>query len=222
VFVSSAQAASITIGTYTFSGPEAFPTDATYVSGDTTYIEHPPGTSWNSVAGNSTTDLAAALTGDNLIFGVGGESIVVDLTFGGARILNLAGNDLVIFETVFEEDFDLAVYAEDVLSGPQTYFSVSTGFTVGDIVGTTNTANLNAVEIDLSDFGIGLGEAVSKFRLYTQPVAVPPEDSTAGADIVVVGALNFTPVPIPATVYLFASALGILGWVRRRTFPCDS
>jgi hypothetical protein len=52
-----ATAASISIGTYTFAGPEAFPTDATYVSGETVYIEHPPGTSWNAVAGNSTTDL---------------------------------------------------------------------------------------------------------------------------------------------------------------------
>jgi hypothetical protein len=213
--VDTVTAASITIGTYVFAGPEAFPTDATYVSGQTTYIEHPPGTSWNPVSGNSTTDLDAALTGYDLTFGVDGEGIVVDLTFGNASIVNGAGSDLVLFETVFEENFDLAIYVGESLSGNLTYWSVSTGLTVGDVVGSTNTAMLNAAEIDLSDFGIGLGEAVSKIRLYTQPVGVPPEDSTAGADIVAVGALHV--VPIPPTLYLFGSGLlWMIGLVRRR------
>ena len=51
----------------------------------------------------------------------------MDLTFGNATILNADGADLVIFETVFEENFDIAVYTGDTLSSPQTYWSVDTG-----------------------------------------------------------------------------------------------
>jgi hypothetical protein len=205
----------ISIGSYTFSGPEAFPTDATYVSGLTTYIEHPPSTSWNAVNGNSTTDLDAALTGYDLTFGVDGEGIVVDLTFGNASIVNGAGYDLVLFETVFEENFDLAIYVGNTLSSPLTYWSASTGLTVGDEVGSTNTAMLNAAEIDLSDFGIGLGETVSNIRLYTQPVGIPPEDSTAGADIVAVGALHVVPEP-PVLYLLLPGLLGLIGISRKK------
>ena len=103
----------------------------------------------------------------------------------------------------------------NTLSSPLTYWSVTTGLTVGDEVGSTNTAMLNAAEIDLSDFGLGLGETVSKIRLYTQPVGIPPEDSTAGADIVVVGALHV--VLIPPALYLFGSGLlGLVGIARKK------
>jgi len=42
-------------------------------------------------------------------------------------------------------------------------------------------------------------------------------DLTAGDSVTVHTRFEVTPVPVPASVWLFGSALGLLGWIRRRT-----
>ena len=204
----------ISIGPYTFAGSEAFPTSAAWVDGEPTYIDHPPNQFWTSVAGNTTTDLQKALAGHDVTFGIDGRTVTADLIFGAGNIVNRPGADLVVFETVFEENFDLAVFLGNSLTAPRTYWSVSTSFTIGDVVGNGNTAALNAVAIDLADFGVADGAIVNRLRLYSQPVGVPPEDSTAGADIVAIGALNI--VPSPATLSLLAWGIAGFSYAQRK------
>jgi len=51
------------------------------------------------------------------------------------------------------------------------------------------------------------------------PIRVDPGSGTVTCGTLVTGTLNVTGhiVPVPAAVWLFGSALGLLGWVRRRT-----
>jgi len=205
-------AAPITIGPYTFAGEEAFPTDTDYRSGDQTYIVHPDGGSWYMSTDPKYT-LDAALTGHDVTLGIGGRGIIVDLIFGAASIINGPGADLVVFETVFVENFDIAAFVGDTLtSPPDRYWStVLSGVTVGSVAGINNSSALNAAEIDLSDLGILDGQVISKLRLYSQPFDKPPEDATAGADIVVVGALNLDPADVPEPSTFILLGFGVVG-----------
>lgn len=210
-------AATISIGSYTFAGINAFPDNALYLSGEPVYIDHPDNGFWQPVNGNTTTDLNAAITGSDITFGLGGGGINVDIIYENALIVNGAGSDLVIFETVAEEDFELALHIGNTLTSFQTYFSVFTGLTIGDVLGNGNTAKLNAVEIDLSDFGLAIGATISTLRLYTELGGNTVPNTTDGADIVAIGALHITAVPIPPALYLFGSGLlGLIGFARRR------
>ena len=82
-----------------------------------------------------------------------------------------------------------------------------TGFSIDGVTGNGNTSRLNAVTIDLSDIGVLDGAVISAPRIYSQPVGIPSQDKTAGADIVVVGALNLINVREPCTPLLFAIGL---------------
>ena len=186
----------ITIGPYTFSaGANAFPDSATYLSGETVYIDHPDGGSWQFVNGNTTTDLNAAITGSDITFGLGGSGINVDVGFQAAKILNGPGYDLVFFETESAEDFELALHLGTTLTSFQIYTPVFTGLTINDVLGSGNTVRLNAVEVDLSDFGIAPGATIETLRLYTEPGGNTGDVWTAGADIVAVGALHVVLTP---------------------------
>lgn len=211
-----AVATPFTIGPYTFAGPEAFPSEAVWVAGEPTYIIHPANGGWSSVVGNKTTDLQKALAGHDVTFGIDGRTVTADLLFDSADLFNGPGADLVVFETVFEENFDLAVFVGSSLTAQRTYWSAATSYTVGDVASNGNTARVNAAAIDLSDFGVADGAVVNGLRLYSQPVGVDPEDDTAGADIVAIGALNLRTIPEPATLALLGLGLAGLG-VGRRT-----
>jgi len=206
VAVGPVSAAPITIGGFAFDGESAFADDATYLSGETVYIFHPPGTDWTSAPGNSTTDLDAYLTGSDITNGVDGGGITFDLDFIDNAIVNGAGDDLVVFETIAAESFDLALF-DGGLTPFMTFTPIFTGTTVGAEVGSTNTGNLNAAAIDLSDFGIAAGATISSLRIRTVVGGGSVPGSLAGADIVAIGALNSRAVPEPSTFALLAAGL---------------
>jgi hypothetical protein len=70
-----------------------------------------------------------------------------------------------------------------------------------------------------TDFGIstigGGGNLVSDHAIA--PSATTPPDYWSVDDGVEFTAIATTTVPVPAAVWLFGSALGLLGWMRRRT-----
>jgi len=218
VFSIEVSGAPIIIGPYTFSGEEAFPTGTNYISGDSTYIDHPDTGTWGMFSGNTTTDLDAVLTGYDVTMGIGGTGIIVDLTFGMASVINGPGADLVVFETFAIENFEIAALVGNTLTNRSPYKSAPTGLTIGDVTGNSNTSALNAVEIDLSNIGLVDGEAISGLRVYSQPFGIDPEDPTAGADIVVVGALNHNPVgiPEPSTFALIVFGIAGIGFSMRK------
>jgi hypothetical protein len=212
----SQSASALMIGGYTFSGEEAFVDDATYLSGDPTYIQHPPGTDWTSFTGNTTTDLDAALTGSDITLGVDGGGMATYLEFTDNLLVNGAGDDLVIFETIAPESFQLALYVSGSWTSLMTFTPTSTGQTVGQNVGTTNSGALNAAAIDLDVFGLADGATVSLMGLCTKVGCDSSPGTLAGADIVAIGALNSAPVPEPATLGLMGIGLAAVGFARRK------
>lgn len=210
---SIAFAVPLTIGPYTFAdGERAFVDDATFISGDPTYIAHDPGESWHNFLGNTDTDLDAALTGSDITLGVDGGGINFDLFFTDNFAVNGSGADLIVYETVSPESFDLALYISGSLSSFVTYTPSATGFTVGDVVGTTNSGSLNAVPIDLSDFGILSGDTISTIRIWSHVGGFSFPSTISGADIVAIGALNSAAtVPIPSTIFLIG--IGMVGLI---------
>jgi hypothetical protein len=145
----------------------------------------------------------------------GSGSNAVALGNGGLIILRFTDNSLT---TSGNADHDLWIFEV----GPQVenmQVSISTDGTnfisVGDVSGQPT-----GVDIDhyVSPGGVQLWERYS----YVRIVDLPPNTSSspyAGADITAVGAISSAPpIPIPATVWLFASVLGLggLGWGRCR------
>jgi hypothetical protein len=116
---------------------------------------------------------------------------------------------------------------QDVLVGPIDLFNSLdlTGFNISD---NTDDFVLDGVLMYFRE-----GETGSDFFDTTWPDTLPP----AGADVVemrlrfiqtnalnasdaqtqeVIGVMSLNAVPIPASIWLFATALGMLGWMKRR------
>ena len=85
---------------------------------------------------------------------------------------------------------------------------------VYDLTGSSSASGLVASSFDfLSLDAAGFGPFVAAARVQSTPLAcVSPEvGNDCGSDWI---APN--PIPVPAAAWLFGSALGLLGWVRRR------
>jgi len=134
---------------------------------------------------------------------------------GGLLILRFTDNSLT---TSGNPDHDLWIFEV----GPQVEnmrVSISVDGTsfinIGDVSGQPTGIDIDTY---ISPGGVELWERYSYVRL----VDLPPNTSFspyAGADITAVGAISSAPpIPIPAAVWLLASALGLagLGWSRRR------
>ncbi len=67
---------------------------------------------------------------------------------------------------------------------------------------------LNVGLIDLSDFGIALGETIDRIVLSNAAVG-------SGADLLAVGALNSVSVPEPFTIFLLSMGLAGLAVIRK-------
>jgi len=80
---------------------------------------------------------------------------------------------------------------------------------VGKVTGSTKG-------VDIDAFGFGLTDMFRFVRLTDDPNEGDIDGETVGADIDAIAAISTTIIPIPASVWLFGSALGLLGWMRRR------
>jgi hypothetical protein len=187
--VSTAAAATITLGGFTFD-TTAFPTNASFVSGG------PPSLSF-ATTGNINSDLLKA-TDSDLTSYIFGTPVDFTVTFGNAALQNRAGSDFVIFELGTPDDVSVKVG-----STTHTYLTVDTGFTAAGFA-------LNAIGIDLSDFGIANNALLSTIEVNNaSPV-------TGSASLDAIGALNTASVPEPGTFVSLAGGLLLLACLRRR------
>lgn len=186
------------------AGEEAFADDAAVVSG--------------TVTGATSATVFSTLVGSNL-----GDSIrvitpdvaVIEVSFLDNVIVNGPGADLIVFELSgastpvgfadANERFEISVLNGSDFSPFQEFVPVNTGFLA------PHDPSLSAyvVEIDLSDFGLAVGETTQSIRLRLVDHLV-----SRSADPTALGALNSLPVPEPSTGLL--SLFGITGLVVRR------
>lgn len=191
-------AAPISIGGYVFDSA-AFPTAAQYVSGG------PP--TFSSATGDLNADLLAAVNSDLATY-VFGTPVTFNLLFGNAPVVNGVGADLVVFELGVPDTVTLSAEFGGAFTGPQVF---ATSFTGSQAAG----FNLNAAAIDLSEFGVPLGDLVSLFQLNNTST------QTGSSSIVAVGALNTgtPPLPVPdpgSTLLLIGIGLaGVTTWRKR-------
>jgi hypothetical protein len=115
------------------------------------------------------------------------------------NLTNHSGADLVLFEIGGPEAITVKIGASS-----QSLTGTFTGDIISGLPPTSENHNLNLIAIDLTSFGVGLGDSVSSIVL-----GLP----NAGADF----ALGAAVVPVPAAVWMFGSGLiGLVGLARRR------
>jgi len=85
----------------------------------------------------------------------------------------------------------------------------STWMPVGLVTGSTKG-------VDIDAFGFGPTDLFRFVRLTDDPEEGDLDGETVGADIDAIAAISTVAIPIPTAVWLFGSALGMLGWFRRR------
>lgn len=142
-------------------------------------------------------------TVDSYVFlptGTASSSIALTLGFASGSLVNGAGDDLVLFEIGTPDPFSVTIGG----TNNPALATTDTGFLTG------GSAQLNAVAIDLSAFGIADGAAVTQITVGL---------NAGGATFALAGALapTMSPVPVPAAVWLFGSGLlGLAGFARRR------
>lgn len=128
--------------------------------------------------------------------GVGG-TLTVRFT---DNLLTGSGNadpDLYIFETGPAEGTFVDVSADGV-----NWFSVGLWPTFAD-------------GIDIDAFGFGIDDRFGYVRLRDDPDQGNTTGLTVGGDIDAIGAISTVVIPLPASAWLLASAIGLLGAARR-------
>lgn len=201
LFTSFTTAHALTIAGYTFDD-NAFADYLYDVSAGVSVYTF--GTGWN----NSPTfaEIETSVVGSDLtMIAQLNLQEVLTLGFSDNVIVNETGADFVIFELEVEES---ALVDVQLLGTAIQYSAVDTGY---DISGSGYTTDINAIEVDLSDFGFASGA-------YVDLVTI---EGLTDFDLAAVGALNSAsaPVPEPSTMLLLGAGLvGLLGLGRKKFF----
>ncbi|HJL21400.1 MAG TPA: hypothetical protein RMH80_04170, partial [Polyangiaceae bacterium LLY-WYZ-15_(1-7)] len=171
--------AQITIGPYTFSGPEAFIDSISYSDGSCGGgFGYPSGSCVTNVLGHSPTVCNANMACAPGTYGTA--------EFSDVPIVNGPGVDVVLFDSRFSLD-GYAVAAEfPVGSGTYTDFDTWSGAEQTDTGASgCGGASLWAVPVDLSRLGVPAGATVARLRIGSADVG-----SGCQADLTMAGVLN--------------------------------
>jgi hypothetical protein len=135
------------------------------------------------------------------------EAYVV-LEFNSCNIVNGPDADIVLFELAGLSMFKLKLNDVDKVYTTKYMKTVYTEYYSTGI-------DLNAVAIDLSDFGIASGALLNSLWIGMDiggPGNLLPSLTLAGA-------LNCVHLPVPPSGWLFAPVLGVLMGIKRRFLP---
>lgn len=141
-------------------------------------------------------------TTDNCLFASLGVGGILTVEFVDNRLTGSgdAADDLWIYEIGPDiEDTFVAIS----MNG-------STWIDVGKVTGSTKG-------VDLDAFGFGTSDLFRFVRLTDDAAEGNQDGVTVGADIDAIAAISTTAIPIPAAVWLYGTALGLLGWLRRKS-----
>lgn len=209
---SLAAQASTTIGGYTFAD-NAFADSLVASSGTFTIVGTVPGVENNLVDNNPFTG----------VYDRSDASSSLTLQFTKTSMVNGAGADLVLFDLGTNDRFSLTINGVTLGNNDTKFLTTTVEQGIYDTNGKVIKDQLNAVAVDLSDFGIAQGAKVNTFTVGMNlgTLAPLPGDSKNQSvpTLSIVGALNTTtaPVPEPETYAMMLAGLGAIGaMVRRR------
>lgn len=157
-----------------------------------------------SYTGSAITTVGGTLTQvltdtDPGTFARGGADNTITFSFIDNVAVNGVGKDIALFELGGADDFTV------ILNGiSKTYTSVYTGMMAGGY-------NLNVLAFDLGDFGVLAGQTISSLTL-----AFPANGAGTRATPSLVGAINSSTVPEPATWGMMILGFGAIGSAMRR------
>lgn len=198
----------VTIGGVTFADESAFADQLISVTGP---LLRWSGTGTSLVGAGGPAGVSELLTdqqpGTFVIAGFPASGQQVTLGFVDNRLVNGAGADLALFELGFADSFRVTIGGVS-----RTYTSVYSG--VSSVGPFSNLSELNVARVDLSDFGVAAGAALSEVTIGLDIVSAPGFT----ASLSLVGAINSQrtiPEPSSALLLLGAALAGLGVWRRR-------
>ena len=211
------QAASVTIGTFTL---DALVDQVTSFTGTNVYN----GEGYVNPVSNPSdiTDNAAYTFVSTADFdGYRDATLGLGFSSGQGNVVNGVGTDLALFFLSDQSGNSVDVIINGITQS-QSFANVYDASNVRQVVNgvvsngeTYNNVQLQVAEVDLDDFGIDAGGVLGGNAL---DVALNQSTGNSVAvSLALVGATNFSVVPVPAAVWLFGSGLiGLVGVARRK------